>query len=139
MPIQVDGALPRAPCPVPSCPACEPNTGSVHPNLPAKPARVERGRHCYAIKWLPVPTCPVTALIRTLRAASSGGSRRALIQGNSAAIVATCAQCSRSFDGDKCPYCGAAVVHLRQIRPGHPAQKSALNCYQNNSPELPAS
>jgi len=36
MPIQVDGALRRAPCPVPSCPACEPNTGSVHPNLPAK-------------------------------------------------------------------------------------------------------
>jgi hypothetical protein len=34
---------------------------------------------------------------------------------------------------------GAAVVHLRQIRLGHPAQKSALNCYQNNSPELPAS
>jgi len=43
MPIQVDGALRRAPCPVPSCPACEPNTGSVHPNLPAKAARVERG------------------------------------------------------------------------------------------------
>jgi len=43
MPIQVDGALRRAPCPVESCPACEPNTGSVHPNLPAKAARVERG------------------------------------------------------------------------------------------------
>src|SRR5271170_5575754 len=43
MPIQVNGALLRAPCPVQSCPACEPNTGSVHPNLPAKAARVERG------------------------------------------------------------------------------------------------
>jgi len=43
MPIQVDGALLRAPCPVQSCPACEPNTGSVHPNLPAKADRVERG------------------------------------------------------------------------------------------------
>ena len=41
MPNQVDGALLRAPCPVPSCPACEPNSGSVHPNLPAKAARVE--------------------------------------------------------------------------------------------------
>ncbi len=29
MPNQVDGALLRAPCPVPSCPACEPNSGSV--------------------------------------------------------------------------------------------------------------
>ncbi len=29
MPIQVDGAFVRAPCPVPSCPACEPNSGSV--------------------------------------------------------------------------------------------------------------
>src|SRR5271167_3977820 len=43
MPIQVDGALRRAPCPVQSCPACEPNSGSVHPNLPAKADRVERG------------------------------------------------------------------------------------------------
>ena len=65
MPNQVDGALLRAPCPVPSCPACEPNTGSVHPNLPAKTARVEASRHCYAIKWRLVPTCPVRALIRT--------------------------------------------------------------------------
>ena len=52
MPIQVDGALVHAPCPVPSCPACEPNTGSVHPKLPAKAARVEASRHCYAIKWV---------------------------------------------------------------------------------------
>ena len=51
MPNQVDGALLRAPCPVPSCPACEPNTSSVHPNLPAKAARVEASRHRYAIKW----------------------------------------------------------------------------------------
>ena len=51
MPNQVDGALVRAPCPVPSCPACEPNSGSVHPNLPAKAARVERGRHCYEIMY----------------------------------------------------------------------------------------
>ena len=51
MPNQVDGALLRAPCPVPSCPACEPNTGSVHPNLSAKAARVEASRHCYAIRW----------------------------------------------------------------------------------------
>jgi hypothetical protein len=63
MPIRVDGALPRAPCPVPSCPAFEPKSGSVHPNLPAKAARVERGRHCYAIKWVPVRTCPVIRLI----------------------------------------------------------------------------
>ena len=34
MPNQVDGALVRAPCPVPSCPACEPNSGSVLPSLP---------------------------------------------------------------------------------------------------------
>src|SRR5271155_2446803 len=52
MPIQVNGALLRAPCPGPSCPACEPNTGSDHPNLPAKAARVEASRHCYAIKWV---------------------------------------------------------------------------------------
>ena len=56
MPIQVDGALLRAPCPVESCPACEPNTGSVHPNLPAKAARVEASRHCYAIKWVMEPS-----------------------------------------------------------------------------------
>ncbi len=56
MPNQVDGALLRAPCPVPSCPACEPNTSSVHPNLPAKAARVEASRHCYAIKWVPEPS-----------------------------------------------------------------------------------
>ncbi len=61
MPIQLDGALRHAPCPVPSCPACEPNTGSVHPNLSAKAARVERGRHCYAIKLVPGLTFPVAA------------------------------------------------------------------------------
>src|SRR5271155_1417187 len=64
MPIQVDDALVRAPCPVPSCPACEPNSGSVHPNLPAKAARVERGRHCYAIKWLPVLIYLLSAFTR---------------------------------------------------------------------------
>ena len=64
MPIQVDGAFVRAPCPVPSCPACEPNSGSVPPSLSTKATRVERGRHCYAIKFVPVPTFPVSALIR---------------------------------------------------------------------------
>lgn len=36
MPIQVNGALLRAPCPVPSCPAREPNSGSVLPSLSSK-------------------------------------------------------------------------------------------------------
>jgi hypothetical protein len=36
MPNQVDGAFVRAPCPVPSCPACEPNSGSVLPSLSTK-------------------------------------------------------------------------------------------------------
>jgi hypothetical protein len=36
MPIQVDGAFVRAPCPVPSYPACEPNSGSVFPSLSTK-------------------------------------------------------------------------------------------------------
>ena len=62
MPIQVNGALRRAPCPVPSCPACEPNSGSVHPSLSMKATQVERGRHCYAIKWLLVRTYPVSSL-----------------------------------------------------------------------------
>ena len=47
MPNQVDGAFVRAPCPVPSCPTCEPNSGSVLPSLSTKATRVERGRHCY--------------------------------------------------------------------------------------------
>jgi hypothetical protein len=41
MPNQVDGALVRAPCPVPSCPACEPNSGSVLPSLSTKATGVE--------------------------------------------------------------------------------------------------
>jgi hypothetical protein len=49
MPHQVDGAFVRAPCPVPSCPACEPNSGSVFPSLSTRTTRVEEGRHCYAI------------------------------------------------------------------------------------------
>ena len=53
MPIQVDGAFVRAPSPVPSCPACEPNSGSVPPSLSTKATRVERGRHCYAIMLAP--------------------------------------------------------------------------------------
>jgi hypothetical protein len=36
MPIQVDGAFLRAPCPVPSYPAYEPNPGSVFPSLSTK-------------------------------------------------------------------------------------------------------
>lgn len=36
MPIQVDGAFVRAPCPVPSYPAYEPNPGSVFPSLSTK-------------------------------------------------------------------------------------------------------
>jgi hypothetical protein len=55
MPIQVNGALRRAPCPVQSCPACEPNSGSVHPSLSMNATQVERGRHCYAIMWVLVP------------------------------------------------------------------------------------
>ena len=51
MPNQVDGAFVRAPCPVPSCPACEPNSGSVLPSLSTKATRVEGGRHCYAIMF----------------------------------------------------------------------------------------
>ena len=52
MPNQVHGALVRAPCPVPSCPAYEPNSGHFLPRAyQLKTARVERGRHCYAIKW----------------------------------------------------------------------------------------
>src|SRR5271157_4677235 len=43
MPNQVDGALVRTPCPVPSCPACEPNSGSVLPSLSTKATRVEGG------------------------------------------------------------------------------------------------
>jgi hypothetical protein len=49
MPNQVDGALVRAPCPVPSCPACEPNSGSVLPRLSTKAYSSRGGRHCYAI------------------------------------------------------------------------------------------
>ena len=41
MPNQVDGAIVRAPCPVPSCPACELNSGSVLPSLSSKATRVE--------------------------------------------------------------------------------------------------
>jgi hypothetical protein len=36
MPNQVDGAFLHAPCPVPSCPACEPNSGSVLSSVSAK-------------------------------------------------------------------------------------------------------
>ncbi len=42
MPHQVDGAFVRAPCPVPSCPACEPNSGSVFPSLSTR-AHSSRG------------------------------------------------------------------------------------------------
>jgi hypothetical protein len=41
MPNQVDGALVRAPCPVPSYPACEPNSGSILPSLSTKATGVE--------------------------------------------------------------------------------------------------
>jgi hypothetical protein len=71
MPIQVNGALRRAPCPVPSCPACEPNSGSVHPSLSMKATQVERGRHCYAIKWVLEPTAAVIRLIGSWPEASS--------------------------------------------------------------------
>jgi hypothetical protein len=37
----------------------------VHRELPSKAARVERGRHCYAIMWVPVPKLPVIRLIRS--------------------------------------------------------------------------
>src|SRR5271170_6293536 len=63
MPIQVNGAFLRAPCPVPSCPACEPNSGSVHPSLSTKATQVERGRHCYAIKWVLVFCPPIFEVV----------------------------------------------------------------------------
>ncbi len=50
MPNQVDGALVRAPCPVPSCPACEPNSGSVLPSLSTNAYSSRGGRYRYAIK-----------------------------------------------------------------------------------------
>jgi len=62
MPIQVNGALRRAPCPVPSCPACEPNTGSVHPNLPAKADRVERRPTLLCNQVKESSTCPVDVI-----------------------------------------------------------------------------
>src|ERR1700730_15331822 len=49
MPNQVDDAFVRAPCPVPSCPACEPNSGSVFPSVSTKAHSSRGGRHCYAI------------------------------------------------------------------------------------------
>jgi hypothetical protein len=52
MPHQVDGAFLRAPCPVPSCPACEPNSGSVFPRLSTRAHSSRGGRHCYAIMWV---------------------------------------------------------------------------------------
>ena len=42
MPHQVDGAFVHAPCPVPSCPAYEPNSGSVFPSLSTR-AHSSRG------------------------------------------------------------------------------------------------
>ena len=74
MPIQVDGAFVRAPCPVPSCPACEPNSGSVPPSLSTKATRVERGRHCYAIKFVLEPTFPVSAVVSMGRRNTSSKS-----------------------------------------------------------------
>jgi hypothetical protein len=59
MPNQVDGAFVRAPCPVPSCPACEPNSGSVLPSLSTKAYSSRAGRHCYAIR------CPNSAKAAT--------------------------------------------------------------------------
>ena len=65
MPIQVDGAFVRMPSPVPSCPACEPNSGSVPPSLSTRATRAERGRHYYEIKWVLTRgalLCPETPL-----------------------------------------------------------------------------
>ena len=39
------------PCLIPSCPACEPNSGSVFSSLSTKAHSSRGGRHCYAIKW----------------------------------------------------------------------------------------
>jgi hypothetical protein len=71
MPNQVDGAFVRAPCPVPSCPACEPNSGSVLPSLSIK-AYSSLGadivmQSCSGL----VPTSPVTALERSHPAADA--------------------------------------------------------------------
>ena len=43
MPNQVDGAFLHAPCPVPSCPACEPNSGSVLSSVSTKAYSSPRG------------------------------------------------------------------------------------------------
>jgi hypothetical protein len=56
MPNQVHGAFLHAPCPVPSCPACEPNSGSVLANVSTKAHSSRGDRHCYAIK------CPRTVI-----------------------------------------------------------------------------
>src|ERR1700731_4455915 len=50
MPNQVDGAFVCAPCPVPSCPACEPNSDPVFPSVSTRAHSSRGGRHCYAIK-----------------------------------------------------------------------------------------
>src|ERR1035437_6815398 len=52
MPNQVHGAFLHAPCPVPSCPACEPNSGSVLASVSTKAYSSRGGRHCYAIMWI---------------------------------------------------------------------------------------
>jgi hypothetical protein len=59
MPIQVDGTFLRAPCPVGSCPACEPNSGSVLPSLSSKATRVE-GADIVMQSSGPPDSCPET-------------------------------------------------------------------------------
>jgi hypothetical protein len=52
MPNQVHGAFLHAPCPVPSGPACEPNSGSVLSSVSTTAYSSRGGRHGYAIKWI---------------------------------------------------------------------------------------
>jgi len=60
MPIQVLGVLVRAPCPVPSYPAYEPNSDSVFLSLSIQAHSSRGGRHCYAIKLENSGRHPVT-------------------------------------------------------------------------------
>ena len=67
MPNQVDGAFVHAPCPVPSCPACEPNFGSVPRAYQPKPPESRGADIVMQSSSGLVPISPVTAFIGTYR------------------------------------------------------------------------
>jgi hypothetical protein len=52
----------HAPCPVPSCPACEPNSGSVLSSVSTTAYSSRGGRHGYAIKWIDLMGCRAHAM-----------------------------------------------------------------------------